>query len=90
MCHTLASAVWGLLTTDSFEEAVIQVVNLGDDADTAGAVVGALAGTAYGLAAIPAAWQAALHGQWPLRGGERWDAPRLIALADHLMHVASR
>ena len=82
--HTLESAVWGLLTTDSFAEAVIQVVNLGDDADTAGAVVGALAGAAYGLAAIPAAWQAAIHGEWPLRSGERWDAARLSALADRL------
>lgn len=82
--HTLESAVWGLLTTDSFEEAVVQVVNLGDDADTAGAVVGALAGAAYGLDAIPDAWLAALHGQWPLQGGQRWDAARLIALADRL------
>lgn len=83
--HTLESAVWGLLTTTSFEEAVVQVVNLGDDADTAGAVVGALAGAAYGLAAIPAAWRAAVHGAWPLRSGERWDAERLVTLADRLM-----
>jgi len=82
--HTLESAVWGLLTTDSFEEAVVQVVNLGNDADTAGAVVGALAGAAYGFRAIPAAWQAALHGEWPLRGGESWDAARLVVLADRL------
>ena len=72
--HTLESAVWGLLTTDSFEEAVVQVVNLGNDADTAGAVAGALAGAAYGLEAIPAAWRAGLRGEWPLRSGERWDA----------------
>jgi ADP-ribosyl-[dinitrogen reductase] hydrolase len=82
--HTLASAVWGLLTTESFEEAVVQVVNLGDDADTAGAVAGALAGAAYGLAAIPPAWRAALHGEWPLRSGVRWDAAQLAALADRL------
>ena len=88
--HTLESAVWGLLTTDSFEEAVVQVVNLGDDADTAGAVVGALAGAAYGLEAIPAAWRAALHGEWPLRSGERWDAARLAALADRLTDMGKR
>jgi len=82
--HTLESAVWGLLTTDSFAEAVVQVVNLGDDADTAGAVAGALAGAAYGLVAIPTAWRAALHGEWPLRSDEQWDAARLIALADRL------
>lgn len=83
--HTLESAVWGLLTTSSFEDAVVQVVNLGNDADTAGAVVGALAGAAYGLAAIPADWQDAVHGQWPLRSAQRWDAARLIALADGLV-----
>lgn len=82
--HTLESAVWGLLTTESFEEAVVQVVNLGDDADTAGAVVGALAGAAYGLNAIPAVWRAAVHGEWPLRSSERWDVARLTALADRL------
>jgi len=86
--HTLESAVWGLLTTDSFAEAVVQVVNLGDDADTAGAVVGALAGAAYELSAIPAAWRAALHGEWPLRSRERWDAARLVGLADRLAEAA--
>ena len=60
MRHTLESTVWGLLITDSFEEAVVQVVNLGRDADTAGAVVGALAGAAYGLEAIPARWRDAV------------------------------
>lgn len=83
--HTLESAVWGLLTTGSFEEAIVQVVNLGSDADTAGTVVGALAGAAYGLSAIPAAWRAALHGEWPLRSGVRWDEARLVALADQLV-----
>jgi ADP-ribosyl-[dinitrogen reductase] hydrolase len=82
--YTLESAVWGLLTTGSFEEAVVQVVNLGNDADTAGAVVGALAGAAYGLEAIPQAWREALRGEWPLGSGERCDAARLAALADRL------
>ena len=79
--HTLESAVWGLLTTDSFEEAVVQVVNLGNDADTAGAVVGALAGAAYGLEAIPARWREALRGEWPLGSGRLWRADDLAALA---------
>jgi ADP-ribosyl-[dinitrogen reductase] hydrolase len=82
--HTLESAVWGLLTTDSFEEAVVQVVNLGNDADTAGAVVGALAGAAYGLAAVPARWRETLRGEWPLRSGSLWHAAKLVHLADRL------
>ncbi len=82
--HTLESAVWGLVTTDSFEEAVVQVVNLGRDADTAGAVVGTLAGAAYGLKAIPARWREALRGEWPLGSGHLWREEDFIALADRL------
>ena len=84
--HTLESVVWGLRTTDSFEDAVVQVVNLGNDADTAGAVVGALAGAAYGLAAIPARWREVLRGEWPLRSGRLWRAADLALLADRLIH----
>lgn len=79
--HTLESAVWGLLTTGTFEEALVQVVNLGNDADTAGAVVGALAGAAYGLEAIPRRWRQALQGEWPLRSGLRWSSADLASLA---------
>jgi ADP-ribosyl-[dinitrogen reductase] hydrolase len=82
--HTLESAVWGLRTTDSFEEAVVQVVNLGGDADTAGAVAGALAGAAYGLEAIPARWRQALRREWPLRSGRLWGEAELVGLADRL------
>ena len=81
--------MWGLLTTDSFEEAVVQVVNLGKDADTAGAVVGALAGAAYGLEAIPARWKAILQGEWPLGSGVRWSAADLVILADRLAAAGS-
>jgi ADP-ribosyl-[dinitrogen reductase] hydrolase len=60
------------------------VVNLGNDADTAGAVVGALAGAAYGLEAIPLRWREALQGEWPLDSGVRWTAAGLADLADRL------
>jgi ADP-ribosyl-[dinitrogen reductase] hydrolase len=85
--HTLESAAWGLLTTGSFEEAVLQVVNLGGDADTAGAVVGALAGAAHGLAAIPIRWREALRGEWPLRSGREWRSKDIVALADDLLEA---
>ncbi len=87
--HTLESAVWGLLTTGSFEEAVVQVVNLGNDADSAGVVVGALAGAAYGLDAIPARWRTVLHGEWPLKSGIRWSTSDFISLADRLLACTS-
>ncbi|MBC8265186.1 MAG: ADP-ribosylglycohydrolase family protein [Anaerolineales bacterium] len=69
--------------------AVVQVVNLGNDADTAGTVVGALAGATYGLQAIPARWQKALRGEWPLKSGMHWGVAELIALADRLVGCSS-
>ena len=44
-----------------FEEMLVSAVNLGGDADTVGALTGALAGAAYGITAIPARWLAALR-----------------------------
>lgn len=82
--HTLESAVWGLLTTHTFEDAIVNVVNLGSDADTAGAVAGALAGAAYGLDAIPQRWQTALRGEFPLRSGRLWRTADLVTLAEQL------
>jgi ADP-ribosyl-[dinitrogen reductase] hydrolase len=88
--HTVESAVWGLLSTTTFEEAVVQVVNLGRDADTAGAVVGALAGAAYGHAAIPARWRDTLHGEWPVGSGIRWTAASLADLGVRLSRLGGR
>ena len=88
--HTLQSAVWGLLTTDSFEEAVVQVANLGNDADTAASVAGALAGAAYGLEAIPSAWREQLRGEYPPGSGQMWREPQLVQLADRLAELSSK
>lgn len=86
--HTLESAVWGLLTTDDFESAVVQVVNLGSDADTAGAVVGAMAGAAYGYASIPQRWHTMLKGEYPLGSAKVWHADDFIQLADALAEAS--
>ncbi|MEE8442705.1 MAG: ADP-ribosylglycohydrolase family protein [Dehalococcoidia bacterium] len=83
--HTVESSIWALLNTDSFRDAIVQVVNLGGDADTAGAVTGALAGAAYGLEAIPGEWQVMLQGRGPSPGDPVWRAPDFIALADQLL-----
>ena len=53
---TLEAAVWSLITTDSFEQALLKVVNLGDDSDTTGAIAGGLAALFYGYGAIPPEW----------------------------------
>jgi ADP-ribosyl-[dinitrogen reductase] hydrolase len=52
----LPTCLYLLLTTDSLEEALVDVVNLGGDADTAGAILGALAGLVYGASALPDRW----------------------------------
>jgi ADP-ribosyl-[dinitrogen reductase] hydrolase len=54
--HTLEAALWAVDRTESFEEALILAVNLGDDADSVGAVTGQLAGALYGLGGIPPRW----------------------------------
>jgi ADP-ribosyl-[dinitrogen reductase] hydrolase len=58
--HTLEAALWAVDTTSSFAAAVLKAVNLGDDADSVGAVAGQLAGARYGLSAIPQSWLDAL------------------------------
>lgn len=52
----IPTCLYLLLTTESFEEAMIEVINLGGDADSTGAILGALAGAHYGAAAIPERW----------------------------------
>ena len=58
--HTLEASIWCLLTTDNFNDAVLKAVNLGEDADTTGAVTSGLAGLMYGIETIPAKWLAGI------------------------------
>jgi len=83
----LAQAVWALRNTSSFEEAVTTAVNLGDDADTVGAVTGALAGALYGFDQIPVRWRNALNGQVRQPNGEMkfYDETTLVDIALSLM-----
>jgi ADP-ribosyl-[dinitrogen reductase] hydrolase len=53
---TLQSALWTVIYVESFEEGLTLVVNRGDDADTVGAVAGALLGARFGVDSIPARW----------------------------------
>ena len=55
--HTLEASLWCLLTTDSYSQAVLKAVNLGEDTDTTAAVTGGLAGLFYGINEIPQQWQ---------------------------------
>ena len=53
---SLEAAIWSLITTDSFKEALLKAVNLGDDTDTVGAITGGLPALYYGYENIPKEW----------------------------------
>lgn len=55
--RSLEAALWALNRTNSFREGALAAVNLGEDADTTGAVYGQLAGALYGEDAIPIEWR---------------------------------
>jgi len=53
---TLEAAIWCILTTNNYKDAVLRAVNLGLDTDTTGAVTGGMAGLIYGIDDIPVDW----------------------------------
>lgn len=55
---SLEAALWAFFTTSTLREGGMKAVNLGDDADTVGAIHGGLAGAFYGEDAIPEEWLA--------------------------------
>ena len=58
--HTLEAALWAFHGSDDFRNGALKVVNLGEDADTTGAVYGQIAGAYYGADGIPAEWRTKL------------------------------
>jgi ADP-ribosyl-[dinitrogen reductase] hydrolase len=54
--HAYVQAWRSVAMTDSFEEALVDAVNRGHDADTVGAITGMLAGRKYGYSSIPKRW----------------------------------
>lgn len=54
---TLTIGVWALCCRAPLEDVLIEVVNLGGDADTTGAVAGGLLGVRDGAASIPTRWR---------------------------------
>ena len=53
----LEAALWAFWTSDDFRTGCLLAVNLGDDADTTGAVYGQIAGAYYGEGGIPKSWR---------------------------------
>jgi ADP-ribosylglycohydrolase len=75
---SLEAALWAFYHSNSFREGCLLAVNLGDDADTTGAVYGQLAGVFYGARGIPEAWRTRLA-----------KRDLIESLADQLFELAS-
>lgn len=81
--ESVPAALWAFLSCpDDPEEEIVRAVSLGGDADSIGAMTGALAGAYHGAAALPARWLDALE-----------DGPRgrsyAVDLADRLYRHAT-
>jgi ADP-ribosyl-[dinitrogen reductase] hydrolase len=76
---TLQTVLHFLFGTRSFEECLVAVVNQGGDADTTGAIAGAIAGAYHGLEGIPGRW---------LRRLDRAVAAEAVELADALVALS--
>ena len=76
--QSLEAALWAFYTTDNFRDGLLKAVNLGDDADTTGAVYGQLAGAFYGVDGIPAEWREVIQ-----------DKDEILKMADELLRVGS-
>lgn len=77
--HGVEAALWWFANTDTFEDGLIGVVNMGGDADSNGAIYGQLAGAYYGVSGIPERWLRPLA----------WSS-RLQGLCDRLWGFSTR
>ena len=67
MVDTLQASLYYGLTADTAEDAIVMAVNQGNDADTVGAVTGAISGARFGADALPERWLSALDATADLR-----------------------
>lgn len=59
--NTFEAVLWAFNKTKNFKDALLKIVNIGQDADTTGAVCGQIAGACYGLSGIPEEWVSKIH-----------------------------
>ncbi|MFM7292977.1 MAG: ADP-ribosylglycohydrolase family protein [Planctomycetia bacterium] len=82
----LAEAVWAVRTAATFEEAIVNAVDLGRDADTVACVAGGIAGARWGVQSIPSRWTTYLNGTVSGPNGETaYDYASLQSLALRLL-----
>ena len=75
----LEAALWAFHHSRSFREGALLAVNLGDDADTTGAIYGQIGGAYYGVEAIPSEWRRILT-----------MSAEIVAMADKLFDHAQQ
>ena len=93
----LQNAFYQAYHASSFEEGLVATVMGGGDTDTNAAIVGALLGAIYGVAAIPEQWRTAVLQCRPERGrpGVRQHRPEVywpvdaLAVAEVLLHTGT-
>ena len=56
VAHSLEASLWSVARTGDFASSILMAANLGEDADTTGAIAGQLAGAIYGAQEIPRQW----------------------------------
>jgi ADP-ribosyl-[dinitrogen reductase] hydrolase len=75
--ETIGAAFWALDRGQTARDAIELAVALGEDADSTGAVTGALAGAAYGASTLPDSWLEQLQYRERLES----EAARLLRIA---------
>lgn len=76
---SLEAAEWAFDCGKTFKAVVLSAVNLGDDADTVGAITGSLAGAKFGIEGIPDRWIKQLA-----------EADHIIAIAEKLFDINAK
>ncbi len=76
--ETVGAAFWALGNSSDAREAIERGVALGQDADSTGAVVGAMASAAYGADSLPSSWRDNVQ----FRDRLTAEAKRLLALSE--------
>jgi len=54
--HSLESSIWCLLNSETYKEAVLKAIHLGEDTDTTAAITGGIAALNFGSNSIPTEW----------------------------------
>jgi ADP-ribosyl-[dinitrogen reductase] hydrolase len=82
--RSLEAVLWAFYRSDSFREGALRAVNLGNDADTTGAIYGQLAGAFYGVNSIPRGLDRAVD----YARVHRWKGRCVVRLIDRVECVS--